>query len=94
MSQIKVKLIGITPEGRIEALIEAEKEMKLQELLKKVLMPRGLSLEEILERLRRGSYVLFINGEGFRGEEVRGVIVKPGDEVAVIPVAPGGCAYL
>ena len=85
-----MRVYGIIPGSSLETQIEISNEQNLAQILSSVLSPYNINVDEIFERLKRGNYVLFINGKGIRGKHPKSIMVKPRDEIALVPIGKGG----
>jgi len=91
---IRLRIVGIT-DHTIERIHNISSESSLYDILKEVLKDQRNMLNYISEKLLDGRLLLIINGLSvYRFSDLRSITVKPGDEVAILPVVFGGCKQL
>lgn len=93
-SFIRLRILGIVDHA-IERVYNVDTEVYLHNILKEVLKGQDDIIDKISEKLLEGRFMLIINGLTiYRFTDIKSIKVKPGDEVAIMPVVFGGCKQL
>ncbi|MCS7126196.1 MAG: hypothetical protein NZ929_04715 [Aigarchaeota archaeon] len=91
---VKLRIIGVT-DHIIERVHNIDSETPLYDVLKEALKDWGDMIQKISDRIIKGTFILIINGLTiYRFSDIRDIKIKPGDEVAIMPVVFGGCKQL
>ncbi|MEN2974497.1 MAG: MoaD/ThiS family protein [Candidatus Caldarchaeales archaeon] len=91
---VKLRIIGLT-DHIIERVHTVDSEISLYDVLREALKDWGDTIQKLSDRIIKGTFILIINGlTVYRFSDIRDIKVKPGDEVAILPVVFGGCKQL